>query len=307
MRPQGRATALTGGVASDISIVDGPDGPQVVKQALGKLKVAADWFSNPARSHTEVVALRMAAELLGESAVPKVLWEDTETHSFGMNYVGHLRNWKQDLLAGRVDLATARRAGVLLGQLHRRSGARADIAELFADATYFEELRVEPFFEQVARKNPALAAPIRAAAKGMAGRRCALVHGDYSPKNLLVDAADVVVLDWEVAHWGDPRFDVAFCVSHLLLKSLRPQAIAARFDEAIGAFAEGYQSEQAGVWDGAMLTLLACLLLARVDGSSPVDYLHDLDSQAIRKIAASLLAGDRPETLLVITEQLEAK
>lgn len=305
MKPQEQSTALTGGVASDIAIVQGADGPQVVKQALGKLKVAADWFSNPARSCVEVAALRVAHTILGPGAVPKVLWADAETHSFGMSYIGHLRNWKQDLLAGHVDLATACRAGELLGTLHQRTSTRTDIAADFADTTYFHELRVQPFFDRVAERNAALAAQIHAAAQGMGQRRSALVHGDYSPKNLLADGAEVVVLDWEVAHWGDPRFDVAFCVSHLLLKSLRRQAEPAPLLAAISAFAEGYKAEHAGVWDAPLPALVACLLLARIEGASPVDYIADLEAADVKALATALLNGERPDAARVITEQLK--
>ena len=47
-----------------------------------------------------------------------------------------------------------------------------------------------------------------------------LVLGDYAPKNLLAYPDGVFVIDLEVAHLGAPAFDVAFLLTHLVLKQL---------------------------------------------------------------------------------------
>jgi 5-methylthioribose kinase len=204
---------LLGGVSSDIRVLTTADGPIVVKRALDKLNVVAEWRSDPGRSRTEVRALRAAADLLGSAHVPRVLWEDPAQHSFAMTLIDpSLRNWKADLLAGRVDPRTAAAAGGLLGVLHARSAGDAGLAVAFDDRTAFRELRTVPFFDRVAGRLPALAGPIRSVVAEMAPRRRVLVHGDYSPKNILADGARIVVVDFEVAHWGDPAFDLAFCL-----------------------------------------------------------------------------------------------
>ena len=201
-----------------------------------------------------------------------------------------LRNWKQDLLAGRVDQRTAHEVGRLLGLLHACSQKSEDLAREFDDRTHFHELRVRPFFERVGEKYPDLAEPIAAVVRGMEARRGALVHGDYSPKNLLVDAADVVMLDFEVAHWGDPRFDVAFCLSHLFLKAARVGAERGALLGAALAILDGYTAGGGPDVDGPDLVgLLGCLLLARTDGDSPPDYLSDVDVQSVRAIGRNML------------------
>ncbi len=285
-------TPLPGGVASDIRVVHTPDGEVVVKTALPKLKVAADWFSDPARSATEVAALEAMAALIGPDAVPRVLWSDPSRHCFAMARVdARLRNWKQELLAGRVDLGTAARVGELLGQLHGRSATRPDLAARFADDIYFIELRVEPFLRRIAERNPDLAHAIDDVATGMGRRRTALVHGDYSPKNILADGRDVVVLDCEVAHWGDPRFDLGFVLAHLALKALRRQADAGRLAEAAERLLDAYRREGMPVLDGELVRLVGCLVLARLEGDSPVDYLADVDCAAAKRLAVSLITG----------------
>lgn len=292
-------TPLDGGVASDISIVNTPSGPIVVKQALAKLRVAADWFSDPARSATEVAAIDAFADLIGPENVPEIVWVAPEDNSFAMRLVDpRLRNWKKDLLSGTVDLQTAAAAGKLLGRVHKRSMAREDLRQRFADWTYFHELRIDPFFLRVAERLPDCGHAIRATINAMEQRRIALVHGDYSPKNILADGADIVVLDFEVAHWGDPHFDIAFCVSHLVLKSLRRDANTADLAVAAQTFLTSYQSEGPLVDGEHLAHVVGCLMLARLEGSSPVDYLADLDAMQAKQIALALLAeGLLPQIL----------
>src|SRR5207302_4815331 len=110
------------GVSGDVAFVDGPDGPIVVKRALPKLKVAADWFASPERSAVEAACLRVLAEVLGQDAVPRVLWVDHESHSFAMARLpDRFMPWKARLLACDVDVHTASQVGRLLGQLHTRT------------------------------------------------------------------------------------------------------------------------------------------------------------------------------------------
>lgn len=285
-----RDSALGGGVSSDLWIERAPGGDYVVKRALGKLKVKADWFSDPARSSTEVRGLRAIAALIGQAYVPKVLWVDEAKHQFAMELVDpRFKNWKQQLLGGSVDLDTARTAGRLLGELHARSSRDPAMAGQFASAKQLIELRIRPYFDRIAQRNPALAPTIKNVVECLLSTRIALVHGDYSPKNLLVASGDVVILDCEVAHWGDARFDVAFCVTHLLLKSFRRGAPTPLLLCATLAFLSEYRRAGLDVLDREFARQLGCLLLARLEGDSPVDYLGDLDVNAVARFAVELM------------------
>jgi 5-methylthioribose kinase len=286
---------LDGGVASDVRIVDTPDGPLVVKKALAKLKVAADWVSDPSRSLVEVAAIEAFGRLAGKETVPQVVWARPDQHCFAMRLVDpRLRNWKSDLLDGRVDLATAARVGEILGLFHSRSAQRPELARQFDDLRFFHQLRVAPFFEHVAAAKPEIARRVRDVAHGMLGRRQALVHGDYSPKNILADGGEAVILDFEVAHWGDPRFDVAFCLSHLMLKSALSDSHRLKMTEAIRAFLAAYRGQGLPVFDAPLAHLTGCLLLARLFGKSPVDYVARLDLEAVEARAAHLLTSAAP-------------
>jgi aminoglycoside phosphotransferase (APT) family kinase protein len=292
-----RGTPLQGGVASDIRVVQGLNGSEVIKRALPKLEVPIDWFSDPHRSSVEVAAIGAFADLIGPESVPTVLWSRPEDNLFSMRLVDpRLRNWKTDLLSGRIDQRTAVRAGELLGQAHARSSDRADLQERFGDTRYFEQLRIEPFFLRVARADQALGDAIKEIVAGMEQRRTVLVHGDYSPKNILADGADLVILDFEVAHWGDPRFDIAFCISHLILKAHRRSAATSSLGQAIAGFVSGYRSHGPAVLDRACSQIIGCLLLARLEGASPVEYLNDMDPPVVRSLAATMIS--EPESTI---------
>lgn len=297
-------TVLDGGVASDVAIVQDDTGREVViKEALPRLKVAADWRCDPARSNLEVEALRAARELLGPATVPRVFWVDSERHRFAMERIDPaLQNWQVQLSSGCISLETAARAGALLASLHVRSGQHPELAERFANREYFEALRIDPFFVRSAMKNPQARASIDRVVQMLRAPGIALVHGDYSPKNLLARGAQVVILDWEVAHWGDPRFDVAFCISHLLLTGLRPSVLPHPFRAASLAFFAAYAEHgQISAADTELGALIGCLVLARVDGDSPVNYLDELNVDEVRRMALDLIMGpvrSLPEVIL---------
>lgn len=298
--------ALPGGVSCDVAVVREADGREiVVKQALPKLKVAADWRCDPARSSVEVAALRVMRELLGPHTVPEVLWEDAPNHRFAMQRVDpRFRNWRDELNQRRVDLATATQVGELLGQLHRRSAARIDLAGRFANREFFEQLRIEPFFNRIAQRNPQLSGPVNVVIASLRVPGRALVHGDFSPKNMLVDGSQVVILDWEVAHWGNPRFDLAFCLTHLILDGLHrppPQA----FGAAALSFLDAYsRSGMAGELDTLLVQMTGCLLLARLEGDSPIDYLRELNAPAVKRIAVRLINSPPAEPRAAVRESL---
>jgi 5-methylthioribose kinase len=306
MNKQAESVPLSGGVSCEVWIEREPSSREIViKQALPKLKVVADWRSSPERSNVEVRALRAMRDLLGPTIVPDVLWEDAVNHRFAMERIDpRLRNWKSELLAGRVDLVTASRVGELLGWLHSRSAAQASIAVEFANRRFFEQLRIDPFFTRIAQRNPDLAADVSLAIAALRAPGEALVHGDYSPKNLLVDGADVVVLDFEVAHWGNPRFDVAFCLAHLLLKGLRDGVARKPYVDAAHTFISAYGTHGfSHALDAMLVRIAGCLLLARLEGDSPVDYRDQLDATYIKQ-AASTLIMDPPGNVTAMIDRL---
>jgi aminoglycoside phosphotransferase (APT) family kinase protein len=288
-------TPLTGGVSSEIYRVDLPTGPVCVKRALAKLKVAADWRAPVERNRWEVEWMRVAGGIVPE-AVPAILGEDRTTGCFAMAYLPPDTHpvWKDLLLAGHVDAAKAAAIGDVLGRIHAATADRPDIAARFPTDEIFHAIRLEPYLVATARAHPDLAARLDALVETTRTRKRVLVHGDFSPKNLLIGPAGPVILDAECAWYGDPAFDLAFMLNHLLLKGAwRPQW-RARYLDAYVALADAYFAhvtwEMPTSCEQRTAALLPALMLARIDGKSPVEYLTgESQKDAVRKFARSLL------------------
>src|SRR5262249_34295871 len=153
--------------------------------------------------------------------VPALVFEDRTHHVLAMTAVPRPHdNWKTLLLAGQINPEQVCQFGRLLGTIHRRSyERRAELERVFDDRSFFESLRVEPYYQYSAAQCPAAAVFLANLIAATRKRRLALVHGDYSPKNILVHASRLVLLDHEVIHFGDPAFDVGFALTHLLSKA----------------------------------------------------------------------------------------
>lgn len=292
-----RWTPLTGGVSSDIWRVDLGSGRTLcVKRALAQLKVAAEWKAPVSRNAFEWAWIRFASEVLPE-AVPQPLAHDEAAGLFAMGFLDPANHpvWKQQLLAGHVDAATASAVGHALAVLHGASAHRADLAAAFDTGENFHALRLEPYLLATGRRHPDLAPALADLARRTAGRRTALVHGDVSPKNILVGPRGPVLLDAECAWYGDPAFDIAFCLNHLLLKRLpRPDRIR-ELHMAFLAFVDAYfgtaSFEPRASLEAHAAQLLPALFLARVDGKSPVEYLtEESDKAQVRRFAIRRIA-----------------
>lgn len=292
-----RLEPLTGGVSSDVFRLETPSGPVCVKQALAKLRVSADWQAPVERSHYEVEWLKTARPFAGD-AVPRVLFEDQANNLFVMSFYDPATHsvWKSDLAAGDVKPAIAGQVGRLLATIHAGAAGRAEVAAAFDTTALFEDLRLSPFLRHAARVHPDLAERLIDLADRTARSRITLVHGDVSPKNILCGPTGPVLLDAECAWYGDPAFDLAFCSAHLLLKTVWKPAHAAAYLDAFYALQRGYLPgvtwESAAEVDARAAPLTAAILLARVDGKSPADYLRTQEDKAMVRDAARRLIRD---------------
>lgn len=304
---------LTGGVSSDIVRIGLPGGRFLcAKRALPRLKVASDWQAPLERNRYEAAWLRCAGRIV-PGVAPAVLAEDDAHGVVLLDYLppADYRLWKAELLAGRADPATPLGVADALGRIHAATLNDPAVAAAFATDTLFDALRLDPYLRTLAVRQPALARPILACLETTAATKVALVHGDVSPKNILVSVHDghPVLLDAECAWYGDPAFDAAFCLNHLLLKAVHVPAIrsalleqaAAFFATWISHFPKHLRTETAR----RVAVLLPCLMLARVDGKSPVEYLGTHEQQLVRDIAMPLIA-EPPEALGPILARLHA-
>lgn len=288
---------LTGGVSSDVFGARADNGRTVVvKRSIPKLRVTADWRAPVDRDAVEVAWLGAVREV-NPRLTPEVLGWAPDRHLFAMAWLDPASHpvWKQEMAAGRINPAFAARVGADLADIHNAMAGRADIAARFPDNANFHALRIEPFFLYPAAKHPDVAPRLRDLAQGLTRRRGTLIWGDASPKNILVGPQGPVFLDAETAAIGDPAFDLAFCLTHLLLKTVwlaqyriaLMASYAALRDAYLGAVQDGAQALSCRA-----AALIGALLLARVDGKSPAEYLEAGQQQVVRVRAKALLGRE---------------
>jgi aminoglycoside phosphotransferase (APT) family kinase protein len=296
-----RFRPLPGGVSSDIWLVEA-ERVLCVKRALPQLRVEAEWHAPVERSLYEAAWLKGVATVLPQ-AVPHVLAEDARGGIFAMDYLdpAHYACWKAELLGSRVDEAFAGGVGERLAAIHSTFARDRQAPRTFATDAIFRHIRIDPYLLATAGRHPDLGPTLGELAERTLATRRTVVHGDVSPKNIMIGPEGPVFLDAECAWYGDPAFDLAFCLNHLLLKTVAVPGISAAL---LGAFSRLTQSYISGVdWEPARevemraASLLPALLLARIDGKSPVEYItHDRDKHHVRMVARRLLA-DAPQCL----------
>ncbi|MEI9992689.1 MAG: aminoglycoside phosphotransferase family protein [Rhizomicrobium sp.] len=299
---------LAGGVSCDIWRVEVKRRPPVVvKRALEKLNVAADWRAPPERAATEVAWIRLVAAI-DPRWVPKVVGEDRARHMFAMEFLPPRTYpvWKGELAAGRIDIGFAGAVGAALARIHGATAGRADIAAAFDNGAQFQALRLEPYLLFTAERHPLLAPAIRGEAARIAAARIALMQGDISPKNILCGPHGPVFLDAETACYGDPAFDLAFCLNHFLLKAVWQPQWTAPYAQGFAALKTAYLAgvgwEKAREIDRRTARLLPMLFLARVDGKSPVEYLTTEADKSFVRAAAMQMIVEPPLDLDMLTQ-----
>jgi aminoglycoside phosphotransferase (APT) family kinase protein len=298
-----RVEALPGGVSSDIWLVHPRDArPFCVKRALPKLRVAAEWRADVNRNASEVAWLRQVAQL-NPALVPAVLAADAALGVFAMEYLPPTEYplWKGCLARGVVSEETASTVGRQLGAIHSEFARSSEAPRVFDTGAAFHALRIEPYLLATARVHADLADALEGLAARTERTHRTVVHGDVSPKNILLGPRGPVFLDAECAWFGDPAFDLAFCLNHLLLKTVWVPAATDSLLRSFDALARAYLSEvgwePAGDVERRAAQLLPGLLLARIDGKSPVEYLTEEASRnAVRRRARAMLA-EAPLTL----------
>lgn len=299
------AEPLTGGVASDIWRVEAGGRTFAVKRALEKLRVARDWRAPVSRNGNEVEWLLEAGRIVPD-AVPRILAHDTAVGAFAMDFLRPADHpvWKAELKAGRADPAFAAAVGRAIAAIHSATANSAEMAARFDTDAIFHSIRLEPYLEATAEAHPDLAAPLMALSRETLATKIALVHGDVSPKNILAGPKGPVFLDAECAWYGDPAFDLAFCLNQLLLKCLWvPEARAAylaSFDALASAYLAAVDWESHDGLEARAARLLPGLFLARVDGKSPAEYITtDEARDRVRRVARPLIAVP-PRTLAAV-------
>jgi 5-methylthioribose kinase len=299
-------TPLAGGVSSDIWRVDLPGKTLCVKRALARLKVKADWQAPTERNLYEWEWFKFVHKHF-PGIVPRPVAHDGEMQLLAMEFLApeDFLVWKTELLRGETDARFAARVGGFLGKIHATSAFDKDISRTFATDKIFFALRIEAYLLAAAEKHPRASATISEIAEKTFSAKIALVHGDVSPKNILIGRENPVFLDAETAWFGDPAFDLAFCLNHFLLKAAHQPQFADGYKNCFKSFAESYLSqvnwERRAAIEARAARLLPVLYLARVDGKSPVEYITDEKvKDNIRQAALELIKNPKFRLLEIV-------
>ena len=284
---------LTGGISNVVLGVKTSQSDLVLKQALPELNVPSTWRADQRRTLVEGRAIEILRSLTPEN-VPKLI--DVDPAHFALIIERIPRDthvWKDDLLNAHIDTRVAQNLGRLLGIWHRMTASDGLVLHEFVEDRLFEQLRIAPFYREIALRHPEISYRITQLISELKYSRLSLVHGDFSPKNVLVDdSCAVTVLDYEVAHTGNPVFDVAFLLAHLFCKSRHFPTSQPRtlLRSAALTFLSSYEDSFSGSADSALGWHVAAIALARVDGVSRVHYLNSEAQEQVRSQSIEFLS-----------------
>ena len=174
--------------------------------------------------------MRVVAAIV-PGAVPEILGNDRESGCFAMAFLAAQTTipvWKALLQDGDADPSTAAAVGDVLGRIHAATADRPDIAARFPTDAIFHTIRLEPYLVATGRAHPDLRSRFDELVATTRTTRRVLVHGDFSPKNILCGPAGPVIVDAECAWFGDPAFDLAFVPQSSAAEGRVAAACAAR-------------------------------------------------------------------------------
>lgn len=309
------ARELGGGVSNIVLLLESPEDPArrwVVKQSLAKLRVQDDWRSERERIFQEVEAIQALRPILGMSSLPEIVHVDRQNYLYVMTAAPPgSAVWKDLLLAGQVNPAVARQAAVLLARQVNGSRNNSEIRAKFADQTVFDQLRIDPYYRTVAARHPDVREAVGKLMVDSGQIRTSLVHGDFSPKNLLVRGGNIFLIDFEVAHWGDPAFDSAFLLNHLCLKSFHQPRYSPDYLGGARTFwttlTAAVTIDEAPNLERMTVRHLGALMLARIDGKSPAEYLRDNAVREQVRRFAKWVIHENPNEVPKVIERLQGE
>jgi len=298
-------TPLTGGVSSDIWLAETRHKKVCIKRALSKLKVPGDWFAPVERNAFEVAWMETAWQI-APGCCPRVVAHDPESGSFAMEYLESETYpiWKSELRDGNIDPVFAAVTGNTMAAIHAGTTDSDTVAEVFSTDAIFHSIRLEPYLEATADKHARVAEELFDLSRTTAAQKRCLVHGDVSPKNILVSAAGPKFLDAECAWYGDPAFDVAFCLNHMLLKCLWVPTYTAGYLACFDSLRRAYFQNLSGdeTREQRTAALLPGLLLGRIDGKSPVEYItNEAVRDRVREFSIHFLKNPAPDLTTIRT------
>lgn len=289
-----------GGVSSRVFGIHNQDVDLVLKQALPELKAPITWPADRRRATTEARAIKTLQGVTPKN-VPQLI--DVDPEEFTLTMTRSPREfsvWKTELLGGNIQPEIGRELGRILATWHNFGAENDDVRKRFLEDKLFEQLRVWPFYREVQERNPQYSELISKLITEITDEKITLVHGDFSPKNILVlPEEEPVILDFEAINTGNPVFDLAFLLGHLVCKDIRTDSSdeKALLRETAIEFLNEYRKYSKIPVAVNLKDHVAMIALARVDGVSLVNYLDSDKQERVRSVAKSVLGSSEADVM----------
>ena len=284
---------ITTGVSSDIWYVETKKKKFCIKRALNKLTVKEDWFAPVDRNNFEAKYFKECKKIVPNS-FPRILGHDSKKYILAMQWYDNNKYlvWKNKLLNDHVSNREAHMVARILIKIHNFFYGKKKFEKEFLNDKTFHAIRIEPYILFTSNSYPQFKKNFISVANSLVRNKKTLIHGDFSPKNILLGKSYPVILDAETACWGDPVFDLAFCLNHIVLKSIYKNN-KIEYLELGKNFIETYLKylnyEKVDSFLNRFFSILPLFILARIDGKSPVEYFNEKHKQCARNFGAGLL------------------
>ena len=286
---------ITEGVSSDIWYVKTETGFEFcIKRALKKLTVKEDWYAPISRSNFEASYFK-ACHNVNPRSFPKILGHDKKNYILAMEWFKPKKYilWKKQLLDVAFDIKDGVSISDILNKKHSYFNNKFNFKKEFENDKTFYDIRIEPYIIFTSKSYPEHKNYFIDAAKSLVSNKKTLIHGDFSPKNILIGPDFPVILDAETACWGDPIFDLAFCNNHIILKSILNSTNKKKYMLLSKEFIENYINkinwEDKNSFIDRFFKLVPLLILARLDGKSPIEYFQDKHVKKARTLSLKVL------------------
>jgi 5-methylthioribose kinase len=257
--------------------------------------VQQDWYVPVIRNYYEYMWYLEVDKIVPE-ITPKILYANEKPYFFVMEYYDPKKYplWKNELFNLKLDNKFAKNFAIKLANIHNITFNNKTIANNFNTSELFEDLRINPYIRSTAILHNDVSEELLSIADNLYNTNLALVHGDISPKNILINNSQPIFLDAECAWYGDPAFDISFCLNHIILKSLVLESIQKELISYFNIISHNYlrniMSNDLEKYEKRIIALLSALMLSRIDGKSPVEYItSDKKKEKVRSFSKFIL------------------
>ena len=275
----------------------------IVKQARPALEKFPEYAAPPERLAIEARWFEYASQYDETDICPEIHHFDPDHHVLVMEDLGHCVRLDEALAEGRDVTKPMIQLAEFLGRIHAASAREdAELAKAFSNEAmqrlHGEHIFTLPYQEEFPcppetaaraveiRKDSELADIAARAYERYLTPKGALVHADVQAGNILLGPSGPKLLDAEIAHIGDPAFDVGTLLAHLMLSN-----IAAGVGES--AVARPVWSAYCGAHHGTVpraddvVRYAGLELLRRTIGAARVPAVED-DDAGLRVLAAAV-------------------